>query len=169
MPTRRGKLAETVPVRLADTPSYLDFPGEHSLVNGTARASTSATATTTRAILAVDYPFGHGISYTTFEYSDPVVTTFDVERPVAFTADITVTNTGSVQVLKWSSSTSVTTRNRHNTATETPRLHQVYLQPGQSERCVSPSRATISSPSASRPDPGSTKAARDRHDRVVVT
>lgn len=42
--------------------------------------------------LAVSYPFGYGLSYTTFEYSKPVVeATQD-----GFTASITVTNTGKV-------------------------------------------------------------------------
>ena len=40
----------------------------------------------------VSYPFGHGLSYTTFEYGQPTVKA----GPDGFTATITVTNTGKV-------------------------------------------------------------------------
>ena len=41
-----GRLAETIPLALADTPSYLNFPGETGDRRGTARGSSSATGTT---------------------------------------------------------------------------------------------------------------------------
>ena len=41
---------------------------------------------------AVSYPFGYGLSYTTFEYSKPVVKA----SKDGFVAQVTVTNTGSV-------------------------------------------------------------------------
>ena len=42
---------------------------------------------------AVSYPFGYGLSYTTFEYSKPVV---KADRDGNITASVTVTNTGKV-------------------------------------------------------------------------
>jgi beta-glucosidase len=90
-----GKLGETIPVRLSDTPSFLDFPGEHSHVRYSDGIYVGYRYYDARSI-GVDYPFGYGLFYTTFEYSDPEVATFDVDDPLAFTADITVTNTGSV-------------------------------------------------------------------------
>ena len=41
----------------------------------------------------VSYPFGYGLSYTTFAYSAPVV---KADKEGGFTASITVKNTGSV-------------------------------------------------------------------------
>lgn len=42
----------------------------------------------------MDYPFGHGLSYTSFDYSDLEVTVCEVDDPVAFTVAITITNSG---------------------------------------------------------------------------
>jgi beta-glucosidase len=89
-----GKLAETVPIRLEDTPSYLDFPGEHGHVRYSEGIHVGYRWYDARGI-DVDYPFGHGLSYTSFDYSDLAVTAHDVEDPVALTAALTLANTGN--------------------------------------------------------------------------
>jgi beta-glucosidase len=43
------------------------------------------------------YAFGHGLSYTTFDYSDPIATVTPGEGTFTVTVDVTVTNTGAVQ------------------------------------------------------------------------
>ncbi len=88
-----GKLAETVPARLADTPSYLDFPGENSLVGYGEGIYVGYRYYDARDV-TVDFPFGHGLSYTTFQYTDLEVVVHDLADPIAFTAHVTVRNTG---------------------------------------------------------------------------
>jgi len=86
-----AKLTETVPRRFADSPAYLDFPGEFSHVRYGEGLFVGYRWYDARD-LEVAYPFGHGLSYTTFEYgmaSASTVPTGDVEVRVA------VTNTGS--------------------------------------------------------------------------
>lgn len=86
-----GKLAETIPLRLADTPSYLHFPGDHSRVTYGEGIFVGY-----RGFDAVGrevaYPFGHGLSYTTFEYTDLEV----APRADGLAAELTVTNTGDM-------------------------------------------------------------------------
>jgi beta-glucosidase len=64
-----GRLAETLPRRLEDTPSYLNFPGEAGHVRYGEGVFVGY-----RGYDALDrdvsYPFGHGLSYTSFEYAD---------------------------------------------------------------------------------------------------
>ncbi|GAA1700635.1 glycoside hydrolase family 3 C-terminal domain-containing protein [Microbacterium sediminicola] len=62
-----GKLTETVPLRIHDTPAYLDFPGEHRHVRYSEGLHVGYRWYDARD-LEVAYPFGHGLSYTTFEY-----------------------------------------------------------------------------------------------------
>lgn len=83
-----GRLAETIPVRLEDTPSYTDFPGEHGHVRYGEGLFVGYRGVDSRGT-DVSFPFGHGLSYTTFDYSDVSVTADD---DVVVT--LTVTNTG---------------------------------------------------------------------------
>jgi beta-glucosidase len=85
-----GKLTETIPHRLADVPSYLYFPGDDSGVRygeGLFVGYRGYDALGTD----VAFPFGHGLSYTTFDYTDLSVSATDGGLSVA----VTVTNTGS--------------------------------------------------------------------------
>lgn len=85
-----GKLAETVPLSLTDTPAYLNFPGE----NGQVRYGEGLFVgyrgyeAQNRAVL---FPFGHGLSYTRFQYSQLRVssTTFTVNDTLELAVDIT--------------------------------------------------------------------------------
>ncbi|GAA5206190.1 glycoside hydrolase family 3 C-terminal domain-containing protein [Microbacterium kyungheense] len=85
-----GKLTETIPVRLEDTPAFLDFPGEFSHVRYGEGLFVGYRWYDARR-LEVTFPFGHGLSYTTFAYGDAAASVSpsgDVEVTVA------VTNTG---------------------------------------------------------------------------
>jgi beta-glucosidase len=84
-----GRLAETIPVRLEDTPAFLDFPGEFGHVRYGEGVFVGYRWYDARD-MAVSYPFGHGLSYTTFEYSDLELAT-DASGIIA---SVTVANTG---------------------------------------------------------------------------
>ncbi|WP_244223632.1 glycoside hydrolase family 3 C-terminal domain-containing protein [Amycolatopsis circi] len=85
-----AKLTETIPLRLEDTPAYLDFPGDFSHVRYGEGLFVGYRWYDARR-MSVAFPFGHGLSYTTFVYRDAFA---------ALTADgdvevtVTVTNTG---------------------------------------------------------------------------
>lgn len=85
-----GRLAETIPFRLADTPSFLNFPGEQGHVRYGEGVMVGYRAYETLC-LPVRYPFGHGLSYSTFEHSNFQVTT---TGPDTARATVTITNTG---------------------------------------------------------------------------
>jgi beta-glucosidase len=111
-----GKLPMTFPVNYFDIPSSFNFPHNYrggnsidlaALMGGTVSRRPVKDVTYTdyaegiwvgyryfaTAGKAVSYPFGYGLSYTTFSYSKPVV---KVEKDGTVKATVTVTNTGSV-------------------------------------------------------------------------
>ena len=82
-----GKLAETWPLTYADIPSAADFATRRKTVEYREGLYIGYRYVTT-AEKAVRFPFGYGMSYTTFAYSDMAAD----EQGVS----LTVTNTGSV-------------------------------------------------------------------------
>ncbi|WP_194762675.1 glycoside hydrolase family 3 C-terminal domain-containing protein [Microbacterium sp. UFMG61] len=85
-----AKLTETIPLRLQDNPSYLNFGGTDGHVRYGEGLFVGYRWYDARD-LDVAFPFGHGLSYTTFEYSDAVASVGpngDVEVRVR------ITNTG---------------------------------------------------------------------------
>jgi beta-glucosidase len=124
-----GRLAETIPLRLQDTPSYLNFPGEQGHVRyGEGVMVGYRHFVTTEA--PVRYPFGHGLSYTTVETSDLQVRAVGNDRA---TVSLTVTNTGSrpgrhvVQVYVATTAGPV-----RRPARELRAFRKVSLEPGES-------------------------------------
>jgi beta-glucosidase len=84
-----GKLTETIPVRLEDVPSFTHFPGDDNGVIYGEGLFVGYRGYDARG-LEVSFPFGHGLSYTTFEYSELSVET----GPDGLSVGVTVTNTG---------------------------------------------------------------------------
>ena len=84
-----GKITETIPRRLADVPSSLHFPGD---VSGVRYGEGLFVGYRGYDASGIDpaFPFGHGLSYTTFGYSDLALAATDA----GVTVSLTVTNTG---------------------------------------------------------------------------
>lgn len=85
-----GRLAETIPMRLEETPAYLDFPGEFGHVRYGEGLFVGHRWYDARSA-QVRFPFGHGLSFTTFAYSGLRVTA----GPLGLEARVAVTNTGT--------------------------------------------------------------------------
>jgi beta-glucosidase len=90
-----GRLAETFPHRLEDNTSYLNFPGDSQVVRygeGLYIGYRGYDKTHTD----VAFPFGFGLSYTTFALSDLTVTVSGSVADANLAAEVTatVTNTG---------------------------------------------------------------------------
>jgi beta-glucosidase len=90
-----GKLAETFPLRLADTPAYLNYPGEAGRVRYGEGVFIGYRYYDARE-QAVLFPFGHGLSYTTFAYSAPRVSSPTFRDVDGVLVEVDVTNTGAV-------------------------------------------------------------------------
>ncbi|HIL97359.1 MAG TPA: glycosyl hydrolase [Pseudomonadales bacterium] len=135
-----GKLAETFPLELQDIPSQSWFPGE-------TRQSQYREGiwvgyryfNTIRKPVA--YPFGHGLSYTTFEYSDLRIDAvgdknseepFNMKEADQLEIKVTIKNTGDcrgaeiVQIYVGQTNASV-----HRPARELKGFEKVMLEPGE--------------------------------------
>lgn len=90
-----GHLAETWPLKLEDNPSFLNFPGEDGIVTY-AEGIYVGYRYYDKKKAAVNFPFGHGLSYTDFSYSDLRVDKDKITDQESVTVYVDVTNTGSL-------------------------------------------------------------------------
>jgi beta-glucosidase len=90
-----GKLAESIPRRLEDTPAFGNFPGERGHVLYGEGVMVGYRWYDTRRV-PVAYPFGHGLSYTTFDYSALTVTVLEDSARPSVEVRVTVRNSGRV-------------------------------------------------------------------------
>jgi len=91
-----GKLAETFPIELSHNPSYINFPGEGDKVEykeGLFVGYRYYDKTNTKTL----FPFGHGLSYTTFEYTDISVDKKELSDEETLTVSVKVKNTGKIE------------------------------------------------------------------------
>jgi beta-glucosidase len=128
-----GKLAETFPITLGDTPGQPNWGGERGTVlygEGVFIGYRWYDALNR----AVSYPFGHGLSYTGFEYSDLSVEILDAQT-AAVRVETTVTNTGTtpgaevVQLYVGDPDAEV-----HRPLRELRGFDKVHIEPGRSAR-----------------------------------
>ncbi|MCA9899787.1 MAG: glycoside hydrolase family 3 C-terminal domain-containing protein [Anaerolineales bacterium] len=90
-----GKLAETYPLALDDTPAHINYPGENGVVRygeGLFIGYRYYDAKNQPSL----FPFGHGLSYTTFTYSNARLSATTFKDVDGMTASVDVTNVGKV-------------------------------------------------------------------------
>jgi beta-glucosidase len=131
-----GKLAETIPVRLQDNSSHLNFPGEEGVVRYGERIFIGYRAYDT-LIQQVNYPFGFGLSYTSFHIDDVGVSAAGsvAAGDLQVTVSASVANTGQragaevVQVYVGDVEASVSRPLR-----ELKGFAKVFLEPGETQQ-----------------------------------
>ncbi len=86
-----GKLAETYPLKIEDTPCYKNYPGTEVSVEYQESIFVGYRYYDTNEV-EVLYPFGYGISYTQFEYSN-----LKIEQKENINISFTIKNVGNVK------------------------------------------------------------------------
>ncbi|KXY30990.1 glycosyl hydrolase [Bacillus cereus] len=89
-----GKLAETFPKVLSDNPSYLNFPGEGDKVEYKEGVFVGYRYYDAKNIEPL-FPFGFGLSYTNFEYSNLSINKKEITDTDTVSISMNVKNTGS--------------------------------------------------------------------------
>lgn len=90
-----GKLAETFPQKLSDNPSYLNFPGEGDTVEYREGLFVGYRYYDKKKIEPL-FPFGHGLSYTSFEYTDISVDEKEISDNETLKINVKIKNVGKV-------------------------------------------------------------------------
>lgn len=90
-----AKLPETFPCKLEDNPSYLYYPGEGDKVEYREGVFVGYRYYDTKK-MDVRFPFGFGLSYTTFAYSNLQVSASAIKDTDTLTVSADITNTGSM-------------------------------------------------------------------------
>jgi beta-glucosidase len=90
-----GKLAETFPQKLSDNPSFLNFPGDGDKVEYKEGIFVGYRYYDKKEIDPL-FPFGYGLSYTNFEYSNLIIDKKEIKDTETVSVRLKVKNSGSV-------------------------------------------------------------------------
>ncbi len=90
-----GRLAETYPLKLADTPAHINFPGGNGEVRYGEGIFIGYRYYDAKEV-PVQFPFGYGLSYTTFVFKNPKVSAATFRDVDGLTISVDVTNSGEV-------------------------------------------------------------------------
>ncbi len=93
--TPSGKLPTTFPVRLQDNPAYINYPGENGNVRYGEGIFVGYRYYDKKQIEPL-FPFGHGLSYTSFKYSNLRLSPKSLTPNELLKVRVDVTNTGKV-------------------------------------------------------------------------
>ncbi|KAK6359735.1 hypothetical protein TWF696_000875 [Orbilia brochopaga] len=129
-----GKLPMTFPVKLADNPTYGHFPGKdlkseykEGLMVGYRYYDT--------AEVKPQFPFGYGLSYSTFTLGKPALSARELSEGKSFTVTVDVTNTSAVAgaevVQLYVQRRTATAAVEKRPVKELKGFKKVHLQPGE--------------------------------------
>jgi beta-glucosidase len=90
-----GKVAETFPIKSADTPTHINWPGGAGAVRYGEGIFIGYRYYDAKE-MQVLFPFGYGLSYTNFSYGNPTVSATTFRDVDGLTVTVDVTNTGNV-------------------------------------------------------------------------
>lgn len=128
-----GKLAETFPMHLEDNPSYLNFPGNGDQVEYREGIYVGYRWYDTRK-MPVRWAFGHGLSYTQFEYSNLRVNKEKIAQGEGVHVAIDVKNVGRMGAKEV---VQLYVHSAHDGAArpeqELKGFEKVYIAPGKTE------------------------------------
>jgi len=128
-----GKLAETFPLRLEDTPCYINFPGNGRTVEYKEGVFIGYRYYDKKH-MDVLFPFGFGLSYTTFAYSNLRISKKEITDTETVDVTFTVKNTGKTAGAE---AAELYVADRTGSAIrpekELKNFGKMYLEPGESK------------------------------------
>jgi beta-glucosidase len=128
-----GKLAETFPLRLEDTPCYINFPGNGRTVEYKEGVFIGYRYYDKKH-MDVLFPFGFGLSYTTFAYSNLRISKKDITDAETVDVTFTVKNTGKTAGAEVAEVyVADRTKSAIRPEKELKNFGKVYLEPGESK------------------------------------
>ena len=90
-----GKLPTTFPIRLQDNPAYINYPGENGKVRYGEGIFVGYRYYDKKELEPL-FPFGHGLSYTTFKYSNLRLSAKSLTPNELLKVRVDLTNTGKI-------------------------------------------------------------------------
>jgi beta-glucosidase len=126
-----GKLPQTFPVRLEDNPAYINYPGENGRVHYGEGLFVGYRYYEKKKVAPL-FPFGYGLSYTTFAYDALQLSAQEIGPDDTLEVRVDITNTGqlagkeSVQLYIRDSVSSL-----HRPEKELKAFAKVHLEPGE--------------------------------------